>query len=135
MALLRKHPDLKATVVDIENVCVAGREIAEENSLVDRITYLPGDLKEGPFPGGFDMMMLCDVGVFGEALYRRLHASLNSGGRLGIVFHFSPAETIGPAARLTWTFLDSLEDPNFSIPTLAQMRTPAVCSASARTGF
>jgi hypothetical protein len=31
MALLRKHPDLSSVVVDIENVCIAGREIAEEN--------------------------------------------------------------------------------------------------------
>jgi hypothetical protein len=36
-ALLRRHPALQSTVIDIENVCVAGREIAEEAGLSDRI--------------------------------------------------------------------------------------------------
>lgn len=122
MALLRKHPGLTATVVDMENVCIAGREIAVENSLSDRMTYHPADLQRDDFPGGFDMVMLCDVGIFGEAIFRRLRASLNQGGRLVMVDHFSPAENVPPAARLEWSFLDSLEDPNFSIPTLAQVR-------------
>ena len=122
MALLRKHPGLTAIVVDMENVCIAGREIAEENSLSDRIAYRPADLSKDDFPGGFDMVMLCDVGVFGEELFRMLWTSLKEAGRLVIVFHFSPAEYAAPPSRLRWTFLDSLEDPNFSIPTIAQVQ-------------
>jgi hypothetical protein len=40
LALLRQHPHLTSTAVGIENVCIAGREFAQENSLSDRITYL-----------------------------------------------------------------------------------------------
>jgi len=87
IALLRKYPDLAATVIDIENVCIAGREIAGENSLSERITYHPANFTQDDLPGGFDMIMLCDVGVFGEEFFLRLWKSLNPGGRLVIVFH------------------------------------------------
>jgi hypothetical protein len=41
LALLRKYPDLKVLVVDQANVCVAGREIAVENGMQDRISFHP----------------------------------------------------------------------------------------------
>lgn len=126
MALLRRYPDLSTTVVDIETVCIAGREIADEAGLTDRITYQALDLKHDDLPAGFDMVLLCDVGLFGEAFFRRLFACLNPGGRLVIVNHFAPAEDAAPTSRLVWTFLDSLEDPDFSIPTIAQVRADLV---------
>lgn len=126
MALLRKYPDLTATVIDIENVCIAGRELAKENSLEERIIYMPADLEKDQLPCGFDMILLCDVGIFGEALFRRFWDSLNQGGRLVIVHHWSQVEDAAPAPRLEWTFLDSLEDPNFSYPTIAQTRAELV---------
>ena len=39
------------------------------------------------------------------------------------VDHLSPTEYSAPPARVEWAFIDSLEDPNFSIPTLAQVRS------------
>jgi 2-hydroxy-4-(methylsulfanyl)butanoate S-methyltransferase len=48
MALLRKYPELTVTVMDIENACISGGEIAAENSLSNRITYRPLDLVETP---------------------------------------------------------------------------------------
>jgi C-methyltransferase len=126
MALLRQHAELLATVVDIENVCIAGREIADETGLADRIAYLALDLRHDDLPAGFDMVLLCDVGLFGEALFRRLLSSLNPGGRLVIVNHFASAEDAAPTSRLVWTFIDSLEDPDFSIPTIAQVRADLV---------
>lgn len=122
MALLRKYPGLTATVIDIENVCIAGREIAKEKSFSDRIAYYPAEFDQDAFPEGFDMAIKCDVYVFSVELFHKIWSSLNQGGRLVIVDHFSPAENVVPASRLEWTFLDSLEDPNISIPTLAQVR-------------
>jgi cyclopropane fatty-acyl-phospholipid synthase-like methyltransferase len=126
LALLRKYPDLTATVVDIENVCIAGREIAKENSLSDRITYQPVEFDDAEFPGGFDMILECDVSAHDEAFFRKLWASLNPGGRLVIVDHFSTTESLAHEADLEWSFLDSLEDPNFYHPTLAQVQARLV---------
>jgi hypothetical protein len=53
-------------------------------------------------------------------LFRKLRASLNAGGRLVIVSHFPSAEGIAPESRVDLTFLDSLEDPDFALPTIAQ---------------
>lgn len=126
MALLRKYSALTATVVDIENVCVAGREIAEEEGLSDRISYHPAEFADGEFPTGYDLVLQCDVGVSGVALFQKLWQSLKPGGRLIFVEHYSPTENYAPPTRVEWTFLDSLRDPNFGFPTLDQVRTQLV---------
>jgi SAM-dependent methyltransferase len=130
MALLRRYPTLTSTVVDIENVCVAGREIAKEEGFSGRITYQSAEFTEDEFPSGFDLVLQCDVGVYGAELLQKLYQSLKPGGRLVFVDHFSPAENLAPPTRLEWTFLDSLRDPSFSFPTVAEFK-----SQLAQAGF
>jgi predicted O-methyltransferase YrrM len=123
LAVLRQHPHLTSTVVDIENVCIAGREIAQESSLSDRITYQATDFVHDELPGGYDMVLHCDIGLYQEELYRRLWAVLNPGGRLVMVEHFAPAENVVHPARLYWTFLDSLADPDVGVKTVAELQS------------
>jgi predicted TPR repeat methyltransferase len=130
LALLRRHPELTATVVDLETVCVAGREIAAEHGHSDRITYRAVDFLHDELPGGFDLVVQCDVGVFGDEHARKLWSALNQGGHLVMVEHFAPAAGVLPPARLEWTFLDSLHDPDVSIPTIARVQAQL-----AQTGF
>lgn len=118
MAFLRKYPILTSTVVDIENVCIAGREIAAEQGFSDRIIYHPAEFTHNEFPCGFDLVLQCDVAVYTMELLQKLYRSLNSGGRLIFVDHFSPTENLAPTTRIEWTFLDSLHDPDFGFPTL-----------------
>jgi SAM-dependent methyltransferase len=114
-ALLRKEHDLTSVIVDVENVCRTGREIALENKLEKRITYLAADILQDDLPAGFDMVMLCDVGLFGEALFRKIFDILNPKGRLVIVDKFAPGRTSAPPSRLSSAFLFSLEYPSQSI--------------------
>ena len=130
MALLRKYPGLTSTVVDIENVCVAGREIAEREGFSDRITYHPAEFAVDEFPSGFDLVLQCDVAEYGIELLQKLYRSLKPGGRLIYVDHFSPAENLAPVTRVEWTFLDSLHNPDFGFPTLDEVK-----SRLAQTGF
>jgi ubiquinone/menaquinone biosynthesis C-methylase UbiE len=123
LALLRRYPELCATVVDIPHVCSAGREIAQEASLADRITYHAADFAHDELPGGYDMVLHCDVNVYGEAMFRNLWAALNPGGRLVIVEHLAPAEEVVSPALLYWTFLDSLADPDVDVMTVARLQT------------
>ncbi len=123
MALLRKYPTLTSTVVDIENVCLAGREIVAEQGFSDRITYHPAEFEEDEFPSGFDLILQCDVAIYNLELLRKLFNSLKPAGRLIFVDHFSPAENLAPPTRLEWTFLDSLRDPNFGFPTLDEFKS------------
>lgn len=123
MALLRKHPSLISTVVDIENVCIVGREIAAEVGLSERISYHAAEFAIDDLPTGFDLVLQCDVGVFGTELYEKLWSTLKLGGRLVLVEHFSPDENSAPPTRVEWTFLDSLHDSDFSFPTIDQVET------------
>jgi len=118
MALLRKYPVLTSTIVDIENVCIAGHDIADEQGFSDRITYYPADFENDEFPTGFDLVLHCDVGVYGNGLLQKLHRSLKPGGQLIFVGHLSPAENLAPTTRIEWIFLASLHDPYYGYPTL-----------------
>jgi len=126
MALLRKYPSLASTVVDIENVCIAGREIAEEQGFSNRISYYAAEFADDEFPSGFDLVLQCDVGVYSVGLLEKLYRSLIPGGRLIFVNHFSLAENLAPTTRIEWSFLDSLHDPNFSFPTLAEFKSQLI---------
>jgi predicted O-methyltransferase YrrM len=114
-ALLRKHDDLTSVVVDVESVCQAGKVIASENKLENRITYQAADLLKDDLPTGFDMVMLCDVGSFSEFLFRKIHAILTLNGRLVIVDKFAPSKAGTPPSRLLSAFLNSLESPAESV--------------------
>lgn len=114
-ALLRKQQDLTSVVMDIENVCQIGREIASENKLEKRITYLAADFLQDDLPTGFDMVMLCDVGSFSKIFFRRIFDILNLKGQLVIVDKFAPNRTSPPPSRLPSAFLDSLAHPAQSI--------------------
>jgi predicted O-methyltransferase YrrM len=126
MALLRKYPSLISTVVDIENVCIAGREIVEGAGFSDRISYYPAEFASDEFPTGFDLVLQCDVAIYDIELLHKLYRSLKPGGSLTYVDHFSPAENLAPITRIEWTFLDSLHDLNFGFPTLEEVKSRLV---------
>jgi SAM-dependent methyltransferase len=114
-ALLRKKRDLASVVVDVEKVCEVGRKIASEKGFARRVTYLAADLSEDELPSGFDMVVLCDVGLFSKVLFRRIHAVLNADGQLVVVDKFAPTTSCPPASRLPSAFLWTLQHPGPSI--------------------
>jgi len=123
LSLARRRPGLTAVVVDVASVCAAGREIAAEESLEERVRYHPADFLRDDLPGGFDMVLECDVNVFSQDLFRKVHAALLPGGRFVIVDQLSPAPGIAPASWLHWAFERSLIDPGFTgPPTAAEVR-------------
>lgn len=112
MALLRKHPQLTALVLDVPDVCISGREIAIENSLQERILYKEADICTDELPEGFDMVLECDVNIYTVELFKKVKAILNPGGRLVVVDQFAPSENAAPETRLTWAFQSSIENPD-----------------------
>jgi SAM-dependent methyltransferase len=121
MALLRRNAHLSAMVVDIPNVCIAGRELAVEHSLEDRLSFHPADFIHDELPKGFDMVIECDVGVYSEQLFKKVRSSLNPGGRFVIIDQFAPAKGMAPYSRVLWGLQRSLEDPDFSYPTAREI--------------
>jgi SAM-dependent methyltransferase len=131
-ALLRKKRDLTSVVVDVEKVCEVGRKIASEKGLARRVTYLVADLLEDELPSGFDMVVLCDVGLFSEVLFRRIHAVLNAKGQLIVVDKFAPTTSCPPASRLSSAFLRTLQHPG---PSNEFTTTDAIQTQLEQAGF
>ena len=122
LALLRHHPDLTAVVVDIANVCHAGREIAAETPMARRITYHPADFLQDSLPTGFDIILECDVGIYTEELFRKLHASLNRGGHLVIVDWLIQPDRQQSFWRLSHAFISSLGTSEFTNQTSEEVQ-------------
>jgi SAM-dependent methyltransferase len=123
LALLRRYPELTAVVVDIPNVCEAGRAIAVENSLDERISYRAADYLNDELPSGFDLVLQCDAGPYTESLFAKLRTVLNQAGRLAIVDQFAPRAGVAPSSWLYWAFLASLDNPNFTLPTAMEVQS------------
>ena len=122
LALLRRNPELSAVIVDIPSVCAVGREIAAENGMEDRITYLAADYVRDQLPAGFDLVLECDSGPYDEAFFQKIRTVLKPGGRLAIVDQLAASEGSAPRPWLHWAFLASLENPGFALRTVDQVR-------------
>ncbi len=130
MALLLRNTHLSSIVVDIPNVCRAGRELAVENSIEDRLTFHPADFIHDKLPTGFEMVIECDVGVYTEELFKKVRESLSPGGRYMIIDQFAPAIGVAPYSRISWALQDSIIDPDFSYLTAQE-----VVSMLEKSGF
>jgi hypothetical protein len=121
MVLLRRNVHLSAIVVDIPNVCIAGRELAVEHTLEERLLFHPADFIHDKLPTGFDMVIECDVGVYNEKLFKKVRESLIPSGRYVIIDQFAPAKGMAPFSRISWALQGSLIDPDFSYPTAKEI--------------
>ena len=89
MAMCRRHPGLRATVIDLPPSAAVGRRIVEEEGFADRISYREGDVFELGLGENLDV-----VSVFNlvhhlpeerdRELCRRARAALRPGGSLVI---------------------------------------------------
>jgi ubiquinone/menaquinone biosynthesis C-methylase UbiE len=113
MSLLAEYPQLEVVVIDIPSVCKAGSEIVNEIGLADRIGFHPADFTQDDLPGGFEMILECDVGIYSQVLFEKVRRSLEPGGRYVILDQFAPAPGLAPGSRLTWAVQGSLRDPAY----------------------
>ncbi len=121
LALLRRHLELRSVVVDIPTVCRVGRELVGDGEETGRISWHEADFLDEELPGGFDLVLECDVDVYGEELFRKVHAALNPGGRLVIVDQLAPAPGVAPRTRVHWALQHSLDDPDYAFPTAGEL--------------
>jgi SAM-dependent methyltransferase len=119
MALARRWPQLEATVVDVATVCDAGRELAASQALEERVSYYAADFLADPLPGGFDVVLECDVAIYSEPLFRKVREALSPGGRFVIVDHFAEDSAAADRSRLAWTLVRRLADPSWGEPSVS----------------
>ncbi|MFC1850190.1 methyltransferase [candidate division CSSED10-310 bacterium] len=128
MALLKQYPDLKAVVVDIENVCLAGQTIARENGLQDRLQYHVADFLLDKIPSGFDMVLECDVNIYTLDLFRKIGTALNPGGRLVIIDQLTSTRGLAHPSRITWALQGAMSNPDYAPPTSSEVKNKLTAS-------
>jgi SAM-dependent methyltransferase len=121
--LLRRYPQLNVVVIDQANVCNAGREIAVEVGLEDRIRFLPGNFIEDELPDGFDLILESDVGIYNQQLFNKFFNALNPTGKLVIVDYSFETETVNRLQLTGRQFYHALENPDYSFETVNELKT------------
>ncbi|MBL8037740.1 SAM-dependent methyltransferase [Nitrospira sp. CMX1] len=86
LAFLAKNPRLRATVCDREAALEVAKEIASTHKARGRLSYLPIDFSKEQIPGTYDVIWYSNVlHIYSpkenQAIFRRVRAALNPGGR------------------------------------------------------
>jgi predicted O-methyltransferase YrrM len=101
IALLQRHPGLRAVVFDRAEVLKVAREMAEAYGVADRIELLSGDMFADALPRDCDVILLSNILHDWDIpecqkLINRCGAALPSGGRLVIHDVFLNDDLCGP---------------------------------------
>jgi 2-hydroxy-4-(methylsulfanyl)butanoate S-methyltransferase len=116
IALCRKYPDLRATILDFPSVIEVARHYVAEAGLENRIDYIAADALKATWPVEQDVVLFSYLlSAVGKAeigdLVQRAHASLKPGGTL-IVHDFMVDDDLsGPASAALWMLVLSSAEP------------------------
>ncbi|CAM3436466.1 methyltransferase [Streptomyces albus] len=114
IALARRHPGLRATVLEIPSSAPLTEKRIAEAGLDDRVTVQPCDMFADPFPTGNDCVLFAHQLVIwtpeeNTTLLRKAHDALDAGGRVVIFNSMSDDEGDGPlVAALDSVYFASL---------------------------
>lgn len=89
-AMVRKHPELVAEVLDLPQAVEHGRALIAQEGLSERVLFREGDLRELEWGQGYDLVFLFNIlhNLPEEACAKALHkarAALREGGTLVVV--------------------------------------------------
>jgi O-methyltransferase domain len=156
MALCRRHPGLRATVVDLPGSARIGREIASGAGMDDRVRHVEGDMFEADFAGPHDGALCFNIVHHltperARELFAKIRAALrpgaplcvlelydrpdgqrpDSGSILGLFFHLtSGADTYTVEQVSSWlrdSGFDAAHKHTFrTLPSLAMLSAKAV---------
>ena len=112
LAVLKRHPGLKATLVELPATAVLVREQLGQCPGGDRIAVIDGDILVDPIPPGHDAILLANVvhlfsPSHNRTLLGRIHSAVDPGTRLLLVDFWTDAAHTHPtfAALMAGEFL------------------------------
>ena len=92
IALCQKFPNIHATIFDLPATLRLTEQYVREARLPGRIALIPGDYRNDPVPGNYDVIFLSNI-IHGEspetnaALMKKLALNLNPAGQIFIKDH------------------------------------------------
>ncbi|HVO94036.1 MAG TPA: methyltransferase [Terriglobales bacterium] len=97
----RRHPRLRATLVEHPNIAPLARRAVRAAGLAQRIRVVARDFTRENLPGGFDAVFVSNIlhahsAIENRVLLRQVHRSLNPGGQLILREVFMDREHLGP---------------------------------------
>ena len=117
IALCRRHPELRATILDFPSVGPTATELIGKTGLSERISFVEGDALTTPWPTGQDVVLmsylLSAVAArhVGELL-QRARRSLGPGGRLVLHDFMLDDDRTGPPVAALWLLNAITIDPD-----------------------
>ena len=102
VAFLRKYPDCRATIFDLDSVIPMARERIEREGLSARVDFAAGDFYKSDLPGGHDLVLLSAIIHQNDPrenldLYRKAFKALTPGGKILIRDHVMEEDRTAPA--------------------------------------
>jgi SAM-dependent methyltransferase len=104
MAICRRHPEIKATVVDLPGSAAIGREIVAEAGMSDRVEHVAGDMFEADLGGPHDGALCFNIVHHLTAdrvrdLFARVRKALRPGAPLCVLDVYKRPEGEQPDAN------------------------------------
>lgn len=102
VAVCRRHPQISAAIFDLPGTLEVTKKILEKEGFTGSIRLIAGDYNSDPLPSGFDLIFLSNI-IHGEdedrnrSLIKKVHNSLNKGGRIIIKDHIMNEDLTEPA--------------------------------------
>lgn len=105
IAMAKVYPNALISAADWEGVLPITQRVAERHGLTHRMSYIPGDILESNFGGGYDLASLGHIlHSEGESrsrlLLKRVYDALKPGGTIAIAEFLVNAERSGPPRSL-----------------------------------
>lgn len=116
IALARKNRHIRGCILDIGPVCQVAAANAKKAGLSRRVSTCPGDIRK-PWPPGYDVVLLCDIGQIEPRILKRAYESLPPGGLIVLVDRYMSEDGMRPLDRL----LDFFVSSTFPLATSAEM--------------
>jgi ubiquinone/menaquinone biosynthesis C-methylase UbiE len=135
LAFLKRHPKLRATILDFPETTETARHYAAEAGLSDRVAHVPGNALATDWPGGQDVVLMSYVwsAVGGgdiRVLARRAFEALKPGGIVLVHDFMVDDQHEGPGFAAWYLLAAMLDNPE------AECLTPGFVEAALRAaGF
>jgi ubiquinone/menaquinone biosynthesis C-methylase UbiE len=117
ITLCQRHPALRATILDLPGVQATAQTYVRDAGVADRVTFVPGNALETPWPGTHDVVLLSyllsavsarDV----DPLLARAYDALVPGGMLLLHDFMVEDDGAGPPTAALWLVNALLIDPD-----------------------
>ena len=111
----KRHPDLKAVVLEMPAVVPVTQEFIDENGMTDRVEARVCDFNHDPFPEGADVaVMASNLPMYGReaiaAVVAKAHAAMAPGGEFHLIGEALDADRSGPADPALWGLAQAINN-------------------------